>query len=161
PEVGIIQVDELRVFNDALDAAITDAVEQYTQVRERTLQGFDRVTTAALESSSLDDLLHRLLQVLHDTTPSIDTSAIFRRDGNALRLRAAVGLGRDVESGTTMAIGEGFAGTIAERNAPMTLQHPLPEQLRSATLAGAGVRVLYGVPIIDRGEVIGVATIGS
>src|ERR1700733_11778855 len=84
PTVGIVQLDELRALDDAVDAAITGSVEAYTRIRERTLQGFDRVPTAALESSSLDDLLRRLLQVLHETTPAIDASSIYLRDGDLL-----------------------------------------------------------------------------
>lgn len=156
PALGIVQVDELRVLNDAIDAAITDSVEQYTQVRDRTLVGFDRVTTAALESSDLDDLLRRLLQVLQETTPSIDVSAIYLREGDVLQLRAAVGRDRALEDGVAIAIGDGFAGQIAARAQPMTLHHPAPPQ-PSATQ----IRMVYGVPIIDRGAVIGVATIGS
>jgi PAS domain S-box-containing protein len=161
PQLGIVQVDELRVLNDAIDAAITDSVEQYTQVRERTLLGFDRVATAALESNSLEDLLRRLLQVLHDTTPAIDTSAVYLREGDAMRLRAAVGEEREGEVGLVIAIGEGFAGTIARRNEAMTLLRPRRDQLKSPALRRAAIRVLYGVPIADRGEMIGVATIGS
>lgn len=162
PALGIVQVDELGVLNDAIDAAITDSVEQYTQVRDRTLQGFDRITTAALESSDLDDLLRRLLQVLHETTPAVDTSAIYLREGDVLRLRAAAGIERDDDDDTRMMrIGEGFAGKVAERNEPMTLTPPDPSELRSPALHRARLRVLHGVPIIDRGEVIGVAKVGS
>ncbi|HEX8110128.1 MAG TPA: PAS domain-containing protein [Kofleriaceae bacterium] len=161
PAAGIVQVDELRALDDAIDTTITASVEHYIQIRERTLQGFDRVTTAALESSSLDDLLSRLLQVLHETTPAIDTSSIYLRDGDVLRVRAAVGVQGAVEQGAAMRIGEGFAGAIAARNEPMTLRHPTAAQLRSPAMARVGVRVLHGVPIVDRGEVIGVAKIGS
>ncbi|HEX3759658.1 MAG TPA: ATP-binding protein [Kofleriaceae bacterium] len=161
PTLGLIQLRELRALDDAIDAAIAGAVDQYIRIRERTLQGFDRVTTAALESSSLDDLLDRLLQVLHETTPAIDTSSIYLRDGDLLRIRAAVGVEGAVEQAAEMRIGEGFAGAIAARGEPMTLRHPTAAQLRSAAMARVGVRVLHGVPIVDRGEVIGVAKIGS
>jgi PAS domain S-box-containing protein len=161
PTLGIVKLDELRALDDAIDTAISASVEHYIQIRERTLQGFDRVTTAALESSSLDDLLRRLLQVLQETTPAIDTSSIYLRDGDVLRVRAAVGVDGAVEQAAAMRIGEGFAGAIAARNEPMTLHYPSAAQLRSPAMARVGVRVLYGVPIVDRGEVIGVAKIGS
>jgi PAS domain S-box-containing protein len=161
PTLGIVQIDELRALDNAIDEAVSGSVEHYIQIRERTLQGFDRVTTAALESSSLDDLLRRLLQVLHETTPAIDTSSIYLRDGDVLRVRAAVGVAGAVEQGAAMRIGEGFAGTIAARGEPMTLHHPTAAQLCSPAMARVGVRVLHGVPIVDRSEVIGVAKIGS
>ncbi|HEX7940460.1 MAG TPA: RsbRD N-terminal domain-containing protein, partial [Gemmatimonadaceae bacterium] len=87
PTLGLVQLDELRALDDAIDAAMSGSIDHYIQIRERTLQGFDRVTTAALESSSLDDLLRRLLQVLHETTPAIDASSIYLRDGDLLRVR--------------------------------------------------------------------------
>ena len=161
PMLGVVRLDELRALDDAVDAAISGSVEHYIQIRERTLQGFDRVTTAALESSSLDDLLHRLLQVLHETTPAIDTSSIYLRDGDVLRVRAAVGVTGAVEQAVAIRIGDGFAGAIAARGEPMTLHHPTAAQLHNPAMARAGIRVLYGVPIVDRSELIGVAKIGS
>jgi len=154
-------IDELGILDRAIHTAVKDSVERYTNVRERTLQGFDRIAAAALESRSLDDLLRRLLQVLHETTPSIDTSAIYLREGDVLRVRAAVGIGREVEEGSSMRIGEGLAGLIAERAEPMTLHHPRPEQLHSPLLASANLRVLHGVPILDDTVVLGVAKIAS
>ena len=158
-------LDELGVVDRAIHSAMKVSVERYTDVRERTLQGFDRIGAAALESRSLDDLLRRLLEVLHDTTPSIDTSSIYLRDGDMLRARAAVGMGREAEYGLAMRIGEGFAGEVAARGEPMTAHHPSPEQLRSpllaAAAAGAHVRVVHGVPIVDGSGVVGVAKIAS
>jgi PAS domain S-box-containing protein len=157
-ELGL---DEIGVLERAIHTAVKDSVERYTDVRERTLQGFDRIGAAALESQSLDDLLRRLLVVLHETTPSIDMSSIYLREGDMLRVRATAGMGREVEERLAMRVGEGFAGIIAQRGEPMTLHHPTPEQLRSPVLAQANLRVIHGVPIVDGAAVIGVAEIAS
>jgi len=154
-------LDEVGVLDRAIHTAVKDSVERYSDVRERTLQGFDRIGAAALESRSLDDLLRRLLHVLHDTTPSIDMSSIYLREGDELRVRAAVGLGREAEEGFAVRVGEGFAGIIAERGEPLTVHYPTPDQLRSPLLAVENLRVLYGVPIRDGAAVIGVAKIAS
>ncbi|HUS30080.1 MAG TPA: GAF domain-containing protein, partial [Kofleriaceae bacterium] len=161
PSVGFLQASELRLVDDAIDEAIAESVKQYTATRDRTLLGLDRVATAALQSESLDELLGRLLEVLRETTPAIDTAAIYLRDGDVLHLRAGVGVERDVEVGVVIQIGDGFAGQVAARNEPLTLQNPRPEDIRSPALARASLRVLYGVPIVDGGVVIGVAKIGS
>jgi PAS domain S-box-containing protein len=153
--------DELAILDRALHTAVKDSIERYTDVRERTLQGFDRIGLAALESRSLDDLLRRLLRVLHETTPSIETSSIYLREGDVLRIRAAVGLDRETEEGVATRIGEGFAGRIAARAEAMTVHHPKPEHLRSPLLANARLRVIHGVPIFDGTAVIGVALIAS
>src|ERR1044071_8309190 len=153
---------ELEVIEDAIDAAVTSTITQYTVVRERTLQGFDRIASAALESSSLDDLLRRLLRVLCETTPTIDSGAIYLREADVLRLRVAECQGRENEDDVAMRVGDGFAGVIAARREVMTLSHPAAEHCReNPFLARAPVRVLHGMPLFDRGDVIGVATIAS
>ena len=159
--IGPLRVDELRVVNRAIDRAVSDSVHRYSDVRERTLIGFDRIAAAALESTNLDDLLGRLLRVLHETTPSIDTSSIYLLEGDVLRVRAAVGMGREVEQGLAMPVGEGFAGGIAQTRKPATVHHPTAAHVNSPTLSRAQLRVLYGVPICDDSNLIGVAKIGS
>jgi PAS domain S-box-containing protein len=154
-------LDDLCVLHRAIHTAVKSSVERYTDVRERTLQGFDRIGAAALESRSLDDLLRRLLQVLHETTPSIDMSSIYLREGDVFRVRAAVGSGREAELGLEVRQGEGFAGRVAERRLPMTLHQPDPDEFRSPLLAAARMRVVHGVPILDDATVIGVAKIAS
>jgi PAS domain S-box-containing protein len=159
---GSIDAAELEVLEDAIDAAVAGTITQYTVVRERTLQGFDRITSAALESSSLDDLLRRLLHVLRETTPAIDGAAIYLREADVLRLRVAECRGCENEGDVAMRVGDGFAGAIAARRGAMTLPHPAAEHCReNPLLARTPVRVLHGVPILDRGDVIGVATIAS
>lgn len=159
---GGIAAAELEMLEDAIDAVVADTITQYTAVRERTLQGFDRITSAALESNSLDDLLRRLLRVLRETAPTIDSGAIYLREADVLRLRIAECRGRENEAGVAMPVGDGFAGAIAARREAMTLSHPAAEHCReNPCLALAPVRVLHGVPILDRGDVIGVVTIAS
>ena len=160
--LGPMLVDELRVLDRALDAAIAEAVTRFTVARDRTLGAIDRIVTAALESTDLDELLRRLLAVLLETTPAIDTTAILLRDGDKLILRAAVGLEREVELGFEMAIGEGFAGAIAATAQPMSLrmgsQDPV---IQSPMIRRLGLQALYGVPLLDGERVIGVAHMGS
>ena len=159
---GGIAAAELEVLEDAIEAVVAETITQYTAVRERTLEGFDRITSAALESSSLDDLLRRLLRVLRETAPTIDSGAIYLREADVLRLRIAECRGRENEDDVAMRVGDGFVGAIAARREAMTLSHPAAEHCReNPFLASAPVRVLHGVPILDRGDVIGVVTIAS
>ena len=161
PDIGPLRVDELRVVNRAIDRAVSDSVARYSEVRERTLLGFDRIAAAALEATSLDELLRRLLRVLHETTPAIDTSSIYLLEGDVLRARASVGMGREDEEGLTIRVGEGFAGKVALTGKPLTVHHPSAEDLSSPILARANLRVLCGMPIVDGSRIIGVAKIGS
>jgi PAS domain S-box-containing protein len=129
---------------------------------DRALRGLDRIANVALDAGSVSELLMRLLQVLVQTLPAIDTAAILLREGECLRLRAAVGLEGEVDAGFTLAIGEGFAGAIAAEGRPKLIEDGGPDpRIKSPVQRKKGVRVLYGVPLVDGSEVIGVAHIGS
>ncbi|MGE0871431.1 MAG: PAS domain S-box protein [Kofleriaceae bacterium] len=156
------QVSNLRLLNHAIDRAISESVERYTKARDRTLQSLDRISNAALESTCLDDFLGRLLGVLVETTPAVDTAAILLREADRLRVRASVGLEQDVATGFTLKIGEGFAGAVAAERCPkLLLAASTDPMVKMPSLRHKRVRALYGVPIIDDDQVIGVAHIGS
>jgi PAS domain S-box-containing protein len=152
---------DLRILNQAIDKAVTATIRRYTEARDRSMQAFDRIVTAAVEMANLDDLLERLLDVLLDsTTPDVDLALIALREGDVLRVRAAVGL--EVDTSFALRIGNGFIGTIASdhlaraltaASVDPTLDHP--------SLLAAGIRALYGVPLVAGRDVIGVGLIGS
>jgi PAS domain S-box-containing protein len=153
---------ELRGINVAIDHAIRTSVAKYAEIRERTLSAIDSISMAALESRSLDDLLDRLLDVFLKTTSAVDTAAIFLRQGDRLRVRAAVGLEEDMARGFSIAIGDGFVGTIADKRRPIELRSAyLDPSIRSEVIRKRRVRALYGVPLVRGDELIGVAYIGS
>jgi hypothetical protein len=52
--------------NRAIDHAVSEAVCHYVDLRERTLKALDDVATTALASTTLDELLSRLLRVFMD-----------------------------------------------------------------------------------------------
>ena len=154
---------EVRFLNRSVDRAMTESIERYVAARDRTLHALDRISAAALESRRLDDLLERLLRVLLETTPAVDTGVIFLRDGDDLVLRAAVGLEEDADRGLRVRIGEGFDGQIASARRPHLLSDTEtgPDGVHSPVLRGRRLRCLYGVPLAEDGDVIGVAHLGS
>jgi PAS domain S-box-containing protein len=153
---------EHRAIHVAIDHAIRTSVAKYAETRERTLSAIDSISMAALESRSLGDLLDRLLDVFAKTTSAVDTAAIFLRDGDRLRTRAAVGLEEELAQGFSVAIGDGFAGTIAEERRPIALRSAyLDPSIRSEVIRKRRVRALYGVPLVHGDELIGVACMGS
>lgn len=160
--VGPECVAGISVLNQAIDHAIAGSVDCYAQTRDRTLQALDRISSAALESHSLDELLQKLLRALVETTEAADTALILLRDGDLLRARAAVGLEEELARGFSIRIGEGFTGTIALEGKPKLLRAAASDALvKSDVIRARGVRALYGVPLMESGEVIGVAHIGS
>jgi len=152
----------LLVLNQAIDTAVSASVERYTFARDRTLGAIDRIATASLESKNIDDLLERLLRVFVETTASVDTVAIFLRDGDEYRARAAIGLEQEVVEGYSLRYGQGFVGTIAATGAPKAIMNAAEDSLvLSKILHAKGIRALYGVPMRNGGEIIGVAHMGS
>lgn len=155
-------IEELRAVNLAIDKAVTASVDRFTRARDRTLIALDRIASEALESRSLEDLLQRLLKVFVEFTAAVDTAAILIREGDALRVRAALGLGREREVGLTMKIGEGFGGRIANERKPIAIAAGTAVPfIKSEILRSAGICALYGLPLMDGDGLLGVAHMGS
>ena len=157
-----IPVADLQKLDLAFDALIAQAAGRFARIRDRLFQSVDRVTDAALASADVDVFLQDLLRVAIEATGTVHTAGVLLREENRLRLRATVGLEDDVASGFSLAVGEGFAGRVADHGQPLLVHHAAEDPtILSATIRGKGVRGLYGVPMIQQGKVIGVAEFGS
>ncbi|HTB72542.1 MAG TPA: response regulator [Polyangiaceae bacterium] len=130
-------------------------VEVRTRERDeaiRRLVAFERISSAALEEGGLTSLLPKLLGVFLEAADSADSATILLREGDVMRVRASVG--RTAEKvGRTVPMGVGLAGVIAATGEPFLLN--------DASAVRAGVRSLFGVPLMNDGSVIGVTQIGS
>jgi signal transduction histidine kinase len=161
---GTLEPAAIVLLNDVIDQAVVRAVAQYHRARVRTLEALERIAQEGLraEPQALEALLHRLLQVIIDTVESVDTAVLYLREWDRLVIRAAVGLERDVEGRFSLAMGEGFAGTIATSMRPLLI-HSVESDPRvlNPVLRMERVKALYGVPLIHGNEVIGVAKMGS
>jgi PAS domain S-box-containing protein len=155
-------VSHVRVVDRVVDHAIETAVSCYAEANQRVLAAVDRLSREALGSWSLDELLSRLLTVIMESTVATDTATILLREGDRLRVRAAVGLVAERDAEFSLAIGEGFAGTIGATRAPLMLRDAAHDPLiKSEFIRDRQVRGLYGVPLTDGEELIGVAHMGS
>jgi PAS domain S-box-containing protein len=161
-ETSAAERGAVRILHRAIDDSISFSVDRFTAAQTRAARALDQIATASLESADLDDLLRRLLLVLIETIPAVDTAAILLREGDSLRVRATVGLERDVDLGFAARVGQGFAGKIAAEARPVFVRSATTDPLvENEVIRQRGVRGLYGVPLIDGGSVIGVAHIGS
>ncbi len=140
---------EMPRLHQAIDLAIGTSVARYTRTRERTLRALDRISEAALDQADVIGFLDKLLLVLSETLESVDSVKIFLREGDQLIVRAAVGVEPEKERAFTVKLGEGFAGAVAAQRKPLLIP------------SSGSDRALYGVPLLHRGEAIGVATMGS
>ncbi|KFE62407.1 PAS domain S-box protein [Hyalangium minutum] len=148
------------LFHEAVDEAVGAAVSRYMRARERTFQALDRVSAAAIGSPDLPSLLPRLLQVLQETVPVVDTVAVMLREGDTLRVESAVGV--SLEEGFRMRVGEGIAGEVAATRQPVLVRDTAKDpRVRSELLRQSGLRAAYVVPLLLDEELIGVAHMGS
>ncbi|HEY5958161.1 MAG TPA: response regulator [Polyangiaceae bacterium] len=135
-----------------------------TQERDeaiRRLVAFERIATAALETSDIATLLGQLLGAFIGAADAADSATILLRDGEWLRVAASVGTAPDALEAREIKLGEGFVGLIASERRPLELTDEEPGALAQSSLANPEVRALYGVPLLHGGEVLGVAHIGS
>jgi len=137
------------------------------------LQAMQALTDTALSHLALDDLLRELLGRV-TAVMGVDTVGIhlLDADGQALTVRAARGLGEEDVGRVRTRMGQGFAGRIAARRAPLIMD---AEALSAADFAGASpllwerLRSLAGVPLLveDPAEdhpvsrLVGVLGVGS
>jgi signal transduction histidine kinase len=154
-------LEEVGRFDGAMDQAIVVSVDRYTKSRERTFNALDRIATAALETADVEHFLPRLLQVLLETTASVDSAAVFLVEGETLVLKAALGMGPEQAEPFRLRMGEGFAGAVAATREPLTVRFAAADPLVQHPVLREGTRALFGVPLLDGQELLGVVHVGS
>ena len=159
---GWVSAAEIRRFHQAIDCAIAAASARFEGARMRLLRALNRLTEASVGTPDIDAFLGELVRATQETNEAVNTVVVLLREGDHLRVRAAAGLDQEVAAGFSLPIGEGFAGTIAAERRPMVLRTASRDPLLKSLIFGdQGLRVLYGVPLMHGGEVIGVAHMGS
>jgi PAS domain S-box-containing protein len=155
--------DELRAFNRVLDRAIGQAVERYQQASQRMLRALDRISMLAFGQKSEREILRTLLQLMMEACAGVDEVTLLIQEGGRLHVRESVGITAERDAAFSVAVGEGFAGTIAARRQPLMLRSAETDPLiRSQFLRDRHIKALYGVPLLDGGgDVLGVAHMGS
>jgi phosphoserine phosphatase RsbU/P len=120
------------------------------------------LTDVALSRLDVADLLDELLERVRDLLGA-DIAAVLLLDPHAQQLAviAAKGLEEEIRGGVRIAVGEGFAGRIAQTGQPLILSEVTPHVVVSPVLLALGVRSMLGVPILAAGELIGVLHVGT
>jgi serine phosphatase RsbU (regulator of sigma subunit) len=87
---------------------------------------------------------------------------VWLRDGDSpyLVARAARGLEDEVYQGVRIPIGVGFAGAVAERREPVSLDRVDATTVTNRILWETGVQRMLGVPLISRDQLMGVLHVG-
>ncbi|MFP2962151.1 ATP-binding protein [Myxococcus sp. 1LA] len=149
---------ELERMEGALDRIVTRTVTSFSQGRQRILQALDRMTQATLDSPAMDRLPSRLLTVLVESALSVDAAALLLLEEDRLVVRAAVGLGADEALGVSMGLDEGFVAEVVRQRRPLALRSAStnPREALPA-LRQEGLRAVYGVPLLDEDQLLGMA----
>jgi signal transduction histidine kinase len=126
------------------------------------LRKLQAVTDAALAHLSLDGLLSELLERIRDALDA-DTSALLMldRERGELVARAAKGLEEEVERGTRIPFGKGFAGRIAATRDVVMIEDVDHSYVLNPILREKGVKSLLGAPLLIGDDVLGVVHVGT
>jgi signal transduction histidine kinase len=126
------------------------------------LRKLQAVTDAALAHLSLDELLSELLERIRDALEA-DTSALLMLDDESGELvaRAAKGLEEEVERGTRIPFGKGFAGRIAATRDVVIIEDVDHSYVLNPILREKGVKSLLGAPLLVGERVLGVVHVGT
>ncbi|HEY6098052.1 MAG TPA: GAF domain-containing protein [Anaeromyxobacter sp.] len=159
---GGLDLDAVRALDQVVDEAAMEAARRISDTHDAFFRGVDAISRASLESRDTDELLRRLLEEIVRTSRAVDSAVIFLRKGDLLVGRAAVGATEWMKRERPLRIGEGFAGRIAAEVRPILVEDASADpDVTADDLPRRDLRALYGVPLVHRGEVIGVAYMGS
>jgi signal transduction histidine kinase len=127
-----------------------------------TLRKLQAVADAALAHLALDELLDELLTRIRDALEA-DTSALLMLDTEREELvaRAAKGLEEEVERGTRIPYGKGFAGRIAATRDIVMIEDVDHSYVLNPILHEKGVKSLLGAPLLVGDKVLGVVHVGT
>jgi signal transduction histidine kinase len=126
------------------------------------LERLQAVTDIALAHPELDDLLQVLLPRIREILAA-DTCAVLLLDESKEELvaRAAVGIEEEVEQGVRIPLGKGFAGRVAAEQRPLVLDDVDQADIVNPILREKGIKSMLGVPLLVRGNSIGVLHVGT
>jgi putative nucleotidyltransferase with HDIG domain len=82
-------------------------------------------------------------------------------DGQTLRIGTARGLPSEIVQSTVVQMGDGIAGWVAKHRKPLILVDAEPSNGFEGELASQGIRSALSVPLVSKGEIIGVLNVSK
>jgi signal transduction histidine kinase len=137
-------------------------VDSFFEGAGQQLRRMQAVSDAALAHLDLEDLLDELLLRIRDALDT-DTAAFLLLDepSDELIARAACGLEEEVEAGTRIPVGKGFAGRVAAERRTIAIEDVDHADVLNPILSQKGIKSLLGAPLIAGGRVVGVVHVGT
>ncbi len=133
----------------------------YYRVRDLEAQAFYEVFQDQLESLSVHELMHRVLETLMRTFRA-QAGVILLRDPESARLsvQAWKGIESSLAERFNTEVGKGLAGRIAKTGKPLVVVNVDRERLIRSREIRKAFQSIWGVPFIVRGKVTGVLHLG-
>ena len=153
---------DLTRLEETLDRVVTRTMTFFWDTKQRILQTLDRMSEATLDDPDMQTLLERLLTRLMESALTVNTAAVMLLEDDALVVRAAVGLGTDEVKGLRVPVGQGESGLAALERRPFFVRSAATDpRVLLGPLRRAGLRALYGLPLMDGERLLGMAYMGS
>ncbi|RKI31502.1 GAF domain-containing protein [Corallococcus sp. AB004] len=153
---------DLTRLEETLDRVVTRTMTFFWDMKQRILQTLDRMSEATLDDPDMETLLERLLTRLMESALTVDTAAVMLLEDGALVVRAAVGLSTDEVKGLRVPVGQGVSGLAALERRPFFVRSAATDpRVLVGPLRRAGLRALYGLPLMDGERLLGMAYMGS
>jgi signal transduction histidine kinase/PAS domain-containing protein len=160
-DAGPDDTEALRVLNRAIDHAVETAAERYGKVRDEAVQALGRLSVAS-HTSEGDGFLNTSLQILMDSTGSIEAAVILLAEADCLRLRAATGAQAAVISGRSVPFGAGLAGRAVEtRQSVLERSDGSDLKLLGLSQEPPRQRLVYSDPLLGEERPLGVIEVAG
>ncbi len=151
-------VRELRLLDLALDRVALGAIDYYVATAVHVLATLDELSARTLDAVSLDEAFERLVRAIIEQMPSADFATVLLCEGEQMQVSASVGLPEVFGERAADPVGTERAAAIAGARRSVLFGEP---ELEGSPLARAGVRALFGAPLLHRGDLVGIAFMGS
>ena len=122
------------------------------------LLSLEQVTSTAIATLELDELLDTLLKVMLDVLKG-DVVVILLKEHTTSFIRASAGIDQS-GSNITREISNVTAGSIAEITAPIYIEDVHESEIFIPFIAGKDVTTIVGTPLRYAGELVGVLFVG-
>jgi len=143
--------DERRLLLQREQAARAEA-----EAAAATLRKLGRVSEAALEHSTLHDLLGTLLSRIVEVLEADSAAILLVAEDGMLHVSATAGFDEELEHAVAIPIGHGMAGRVAALRTPMLIADLSEVELFSPVLRERGINSLVAIPLVVEDRVIGV-----
>jgi len=130
--------------------------------RVRELSALNTLAWALGRDTQFDAVLDRAInQVMQVTNGEAGSIMLLEPDRRTLRIGAARGLPDEVVRTTVVRLGEGIAGWVAKHRKPLILVDAQTNNGFAGELERQGIRSALSVPLVCKGEVIGVLNVSK